>query len=112
MDVIERFEAILAAGQDNALLRLTLGSAYFKAGRAQEAVKHLRQAVLLDEQYSAAWKLLGRALGDLNENEAAVEAYNRGIEVAEIRGDMQAAKEMRVFRKRQIAILEKISANE
>lgn len=100
MDMIERFEAMLAAGQDNALLRFTLGGACLKAGRVDEAVAHLREAVAQDSQYSAAWKLLGRALADAGQTDAAIEAYDRGIEVAEARGDKQAAKEMAVFRRR------------
>ncbi|OBS08265.1 hypothetical protein [Acidihalobacter prosperus] len=100
MDMIERFEAMLATGQDNALLRFTLGGAYLKQGRAREAAGHLREAVALDGRYSAAWKLLGRALGECEDVEAAIAAYDRGIEVAEARGDKQAAKEMAVFRKR------------
>ncbi|AOU96731.1 hypothetical protein BI364_00730 [Acidihalobacter yilgarnensis] len=100
MDMIERFEAMLAAGQDNALLRFTLGGAYLKAGRSSEAVTHLRAAVTQDAQYSAAWKFLGRALADCGETIAAAAAFDHGIEVAEARGDKQAAKEMMVFKRR------------
>jgi len=100
MDMIERFEGMLAAGQDNALLRFTLGGAYMKAGRAKEAVPHLQSAIEQDEEYSAAWKLLGRALAETGDIASAEATFDRGIKVAEGRGDKQAVKEMEVFKRR------------
>ena len=58
------------------------------------------RAVELDPQYSAAWKLYGKALTDAGRHDDAIAAYAQGIEVAERRGDKQAAKEMTVFHKR------------
>jgi cytochrome c-type biogenesis protein CcmH/NrfG len=51
----------------------------------------------LDPEYSAGWKALGRALTAAGRSADALAAYERGTEVAERRGDRQAAKEMRVF---------------
>lgn len=99
MSMIERFEAMLAAGKDGALLRFGLGSEYLKAGDSGRAAAHLREAVALDAGYSAAWKLLGRAL-EAGEPGAAAEAYRRGIEAAQAKGDKQAAREMQVFLRR------------
>ncbi|NJN45788.1 MAG: tetratricopeptide repeat protein [Candidatus Competibacteraceae bacterium] len=100
MDLIERFEKLLADGQDNALLRFGLGSAYLKAGDCENAKRHLQAAVQHDPAYSAAWKALGKALTESGEISAAIAAYEQGIETAEKKGDVQAAKEMRVFLKR------------
>ena len=100
MDAVERFEALLAAGKDNALLRFGLGMEWLKAGDAARAAGHLRAAVAHDENYSAAWKLLGKALAETGHTAEAQEAYRSGIAVAEARGDKQAAKEMAVFLKR------------
>jgi predicted Zn-dependent protease len=100
MSTIERFEAMLASGQDSALLRFGLGSAYLQSGAPEQAVEHLRRAVEQDAGYSAAWKALGRALMESGAAAEAVEVLDRGIATAEGRGDIQAAKEMRVFRKR------------
>ena len=55
----QRFEALLAAGKDSALLRFSLGMQYLKAGESVRAAEHLRAAVAHDPGYSAAWKLLG-----------------------------------------------------
>ncbi len=100
MSMIDNFEAMLAAGRDNALLRYSLGNEYLKAGDAAKAAEHLRRAVEHDPKYSAAWKLLGRALADANALDEALAAYRQGIAVAEARGDVQAAKEMGVFTRR------------
>ena len=100
MDAIERFEALLAQGRDNALLRYSLGNEYLKQGKPAEAVPHLRRAVAHDPRYSAAWKLLGRALAEAGAPEEALAAYREGIAVAEARGDVQAAREMKVFARR------------
>ncbi len=100
MSIIDNFEKMLAAGQDNALLRYSLGNEYLKAEEPATAVTHLRRALEHDPDYSAAWKLLGKALADSGEIAAAMEAYQSGIAVAQRKGDKQAAKEMQVFLRR------------
>jgi Tfp pilus assembly protein PilF len=100
VDPVERFEALLAAGKDNAMLRFSLGMAYLNANDCARAAGHLRRAVEHDADYSAAWKLLGKALAGCGERAAAIEAYTRGIATAERRGDKQAAKEKTVFLRR------------
>ena len=64
---ISNFEKLLASGKDSALLRFGLGNEYLKAGDAGMAMGHLREAVRQDASYSAAWKLLGRALTELGQ---------------------------------------------
>ncbi len=91
---------MLENGQDNLLLRFGLGQTLLKQGEAGQAIEHLQKAVKFDPQHSAAWKLLGKALAADEQAEAAINAYEQGIAVAEAKGDIQAAKEMRVFLKR------------
>ena len=99
-DLIANLEALLAKGADGATVRLALASRYLDAGDARSAVRHAEAAVELDPEYSAAWKALGRALAAAGRNADAARAYDRGAQIAERRGDRQAAKEMRVFGKR------------
>jgi tetratricopeptide (TPR) repeat protein len=99
-DLIARLEALLAKGGDAAALRLALASRYLDAGDAPAAVRHAEAAVRLDPEYSAAWKALGRALTAAGRTTEALAVYERGAQIAERRGDRQAAKEMRVFGKR------------
>ena len=98
-DLTGKLEKFLAERGETALLRFSLGNAYL-ADHAEIAAEHLKRAVALDPAYSAAWKLLGRALASSDRIEPARQAYSTGIETAERHGDIQAAKEMRVFLKR------------
>jgi predicted Zn-dependent protease len=100
MSVIRNLEALLAKGQDNALLRFGLANEYLKLGKPEIAIGHLRRAVAHDPKYSAAWKRLGKALAETGRSDEAIEAYQEGIRVAEEKGDVQAAREMQVFLKR------------
>lgn len=100
---VEALEKLLASGKDGTLLRFGLGNAYLAAGDAQRAVEHLRRAVALDPTYSAAWKLLGKALTQAGDNAAALNAYRDGMAAAQKKGDKQALKEMQVFAKRLAA---------
>lgn len=100
MSGLDNFLAMLAAGRDSAMLRYALGNEYLKLGEARTAAEHLRRAVEHDPKYSAAWKLLGKALAEAEAWNDALAAYRQGIAVAEARGDKQAAKEMTVFARR------------
>jgi len=100
MDQAERLEALLASGKDSALLRFGLGMHYLGSGDAARAAGHLRRAVEQNPDYSAAWKLLGKALAQDGDAPAAIAAYRDGIAAAERCGDKQAGKEMAVFLKR------------
>ena len=97
---IESLEKMIGGPRDGALLRFSLGNEYLKADAPDQAAKSFRAAVELDPNYSAAWKVLGKALAEAGDKAAAIEAYERGIAVAEAKGDIQAAKEMKVFAKR------------
>lgn len=100
--IIASLQALLAQGKDTALLRFSLGNAYLKTQQYPLAIEHLAQALRQDAQYSAAWKCYGKALAENEQPDAAINAYQQGIKVAETKGDIQAAKEMRVFLKRII----------
>ncbi len=97
MSLINSLEAMLLQGHDSALLRFGLGSEYLKQEQYDRAVLHLRGALEIDVRYSAAWKLLGQALAATGLRDEAITAYQDGIKHAEEKGDLQAAKEMRVF---------------
>lgn len=95
-----QLQKLLDGGKDNALLRFGLGFEYLRAGDAAAAIAHLRQAVAFDPTYSAAWKMLGKALAETGRNQEALKAYRDGIAAAEKKGDKQAMKEMQVFARR------------
>lgn len=95
-----RLRKQLDGPRDGALLRFSLGNALLAEGDIAAAIVEFRAATAFDMNYSAAWKLLGNALNASGDLAAAKGAYVRGIEVAEARGDKQAAKEMQVFLRR------------
>ncbi|MCY1408904.1 Tetratricopeptide repeat protein [compost metagenome] len=97
MTTVAALEKLLAAGHDNALLRFGLGNAHLDAGDAAQALPHLQRCVEFDPNYSAAWKLLGKAQAMLGDNDAARTAWQQGLDAARRHGDKQAEKEMTVF---------------
>jgi len=98
--MIDNLLKMLEQGQDSAMLRFTLGTAYLKQDEPDEAVMHLREAVRQDEGYSAAWKALGQALDQAGWPHEALEAFDHGMQAAQAGGDMQVLKELQVFRRR------------
>jgi len=97
---IENLKTMLTNGQDSLILRFGLGQALIKAKEFDEAIQHLLKALEFDAEYSAAYKLLGKAYAQTEQNKLAIETYEKGVEIAERKGDIQAAKEMKVFLKR------------
>ncbi len=95
--MLESLEKMLAKGMDNAMLRFGLGKGYLDAGDAAAAAVHLQRCVEQDPTYSAAWKLLGKALQATGNPDGARQAWNQGLIAAQTRGDKQAEKEMTVF---------------
>ncbi|HLD13677.1 MAG TPA: tetratricopeptide repeat protein [Burkholderiales bacterium] len=100
MVLADSLEAMLARGQDSALLRYGLGGEYLKLKQFDKAIEHLRKALQHDPKYSAAWKLLGESLTEAGNADAAIRVYEDGIRIAEENGDKQTAREMAVFLKR------------
>ena len=100
MGIAENLEALLASGTDSAQLRFGLATAHFRNGQSIRALGHVKLAVEMDPDYSAAWRLLGQVYADLGRDDDGRKAFERGIEVAERRGDQQLVREMSVFLRR------------
>jgi len=99
-DPVQRLRQLCGGPRDGALLRFSLGHALLAQGAAADAALELRRAVEFNPEYSAAWKLLGRALVEAGDPVQAQRAWSDGIAAAGRAGDVQAQKEMRVFVKR------------
>jgi len=98
--VISRFENMLKGGMDSPMLRLTLGTAFWQDKNLPKAIEHLSQAVSDKPDYSAAWKILGRAYLDDGQLEEAERAFESGLAAARENGDKQSEKEIGVFSRR------------
>lgn len=100
MKQFDTFKTLLKEGNDNELLRYSLGNEYFKQGDFEQSAVHLEKAIELKPSFSAAWKLYAKALTKNKKIDEAIGAYEKGISIAEKNGDVQVLKEMRVFLKR------------
>ena len=99
-DRIETLQRMLDDGRDSALLRFSLGTMLVQNNRIAEAIEHLEVALQHNPDYSAAHKLLAKALAESGDTDRAIAAYETGIQAAQGAGDKQAEKEMRVFLRR------------
>lgn len=100
MSITENLEKMLANGQDSAMLRFGLGSAYFNDKQFEQAVPHLRACIEQDPDYSAAYKFLGKALIKLGEGDEAKAILKAGLPVAIAKGDKQTEREIEAFLKK------------
>ena len=97
---IQQFQELIALEPDDTVLRFGLGELYIEAGEFAHAAEQFAEIVRLDPQYSAAYRYLGQAYVALERPRDAADVFQRGIAVAESRGDLQTAKEMQVFLRR------------
>jgi predicted Zn-dependent protease len=100
MTEIDNLLKMIESGQDNPLIRFAMGSTFIKYKKYEQAIEHFSSAVEQDPGYSAAWKLYGKALVELNRLDEAKDVFEKGILAATEKGDIQAIKEMQVFLKR------------
>lgn len=100
MSMIDNLEKMLASGNDSAMLRFGIGSAYFNNKQYQQAVPHLQKCIEMDSSYSAAYKLLGKAQIKLGMDEQARTILQTGLKQATQRGDKQTEREIQVFLKK------------
>ena len=99
---IEILRNLLSSGQDNLLLRFGIAQELLKTNEHAEAIVHLQRALVMDPSHSASRKILGKAYTATGKIDEAIKNYRKGIKIAEQEGDIQAAKEMKVFLKRLI----------
>jgi uncharacterized protein HemY len=102
------FRKLLDRDPDNPMVLYSLGSELFKEKEYLEAREHLARAVANKPDYSVAYRMLGRTLYELREDEEARRVFQKGREVARGNGDLQTVKEIDVFMRR----LEKRRAGE
>lgn len=97
---VEQFKKVVEIFPDDELAHFGLGQAYYDSGEYDKAVGSFRRVLVLKPDYSAAYRRLGQALEKAGRPAEAEEVYERGIPIAEGKGDLQTVKEMAVFLKR------------
>lgn len=91
---------MVGTSRDSAMLRYTLARHLSDSGKLAEAQLQLETAVKMNPVYTAAWKELGKVRDQAGNPAGAAKAWQRGVEISQENGDVQAAKEMTVFLKR------------
>lgn len=97
---IDTLEQMLQQGQDGAMLRYGLASAYWQQGDVDKALTHAGEAINFQPAYSAAWQLYAKALEASGYYQDALRAYHEGHQVAEEQGDKQVANVLSVLYKK------------
>jgi tetratricopeptide (TPR) repeat protein len=94
---LEAFQELAAQAPQNVMVRYSLGLEYVKAKRNTEAEGEFREVLHLKPDYSAAYRELGKVLTALERFAEAKTIYEKGLDVACQKGDLQTKKEIEVF---------------
>jgi predicted Zn-dependent protease len=97
---LAQFQELVALDPHDTVVRFGLGDLYLQARAFAQAAEQFAEIIRLDPHYSAAYRSLGQASAALGRRAEAAETFQRGIAIAEARGDLQTVKEMRVFLRR------------
>lgn len=92
---IEQFRKMAKANPDDDLAHFALGQALLDAGRGPEAVPVLRHVLRMNASFSRAYLSLGEAQEAATDFDAALNTWQQGYAVAQQRGDMMIAKQLR-----------------
>ena len=90
----------IRAEPDDPVGYYVLGLEYAKLHRHLDAIEMFVNALRLLDDYTAAYRELGKSLRDAGRMTEAEETWGRGVGVAQKRGDTQSLKEMLVLLKR------------
>lgn len=96
----EMFRKLLERDPNNPMVLYSLGTELFKEEKYLEAREYLTRAVENKQDYSVAYRTLGRALYELGDDAEAHRVFATGREVAQSNGDLQTVREIDVFVRR------------
>ena len=97
MKTLKKLKAALENGEDTALLRFSLGSAYLKKKEVHKAIENLSKAVEMDSTQATSWKLLGQAYASNEQYDDAREAFKKSLGIAESKENRFLIKELNDF---------------
>jgi predicted Zn-dependent protease len=93
----DRLRALLAIAEaqpEEVMVWYGVANEYVKLERWQEAVDALRRTLGLNPDYTSAYQMLGTALENLGQRDAARVAWTEGVEVATRTGAWKAREHM------------------
>lgn len=91
---IVMFREVLDIDPDDPLATYGIGMAYMQLDQPGDAIPYLQHAAKVQKDYSAAYLSLGKCFEFLNRTEDAAQAYRKGIEAANRKGDLMPLREM------------------
>ncbi len=94
---IETFTAMLAEQPENAMIWYGLASEQYKLENWAEAAESFRQVVSLNQDYTAAYQMLGTVLAKTDDLAGARQAWRDGIEAAGRTGAWKAGQHMQAL---------------
>ncbi len=100
---IEQFRKMAEADPTNEVGHFSLGRELLAAGDAAGAAASLRRVIELNPNISKAYQLLGQALQQSDDGPGAIDAWRRGVTMADGRGELPPRDEM-------VALLKSIGA--
>jgi predicted Zn-dependent protease len=92
---IDAFKQMLESDPENSLVRFGLANEYLKAEQYEEAIAALNDYLQRADDEGAAFGMLARAYEKTGRRDEAREAYQRGIEAAQLHGHPSMADEYR-----------------
>lgn len=95
---IEPLKKVLAMDPNDDVAWFGLGKAYMDDGNFEEAVKALRQCVMVKPTYSAAYFALAQSLQKLGRIDECREVSATGIEVSTKNGDAMVTKNLEMLK--------------
>jgi predicted Zn-dependent protease len=90
------FKQMLESDPENNLVRFGLANEYLKEERFEEAITALSDYLQRSDDEGAAFGMLARALEKVGRRKDAREAYERGIEAANLHGHPSMAEDYRM----------------
>lgn len=93
---IETFKQMLESDPENSLVRFGLANEYLKEERYEEAITTLNDYLQRADDEGAAFGMLARAYERVGQREKAREAFERGIEAANLHGHPSMAEDYRM----------------
>jgi len=94
LDKIERLRKLISDSPKDPLLHYSLARLYVQASQLPEAEQSFKKVLELKPDYSIVYLELGKVLEKQKKFDEAIALYERGIPVAEAKGDLMPKKQM------------------
>lgn len=109
---VARFKYMTEADPENDMAHFSLARAYMDGGMVNEAIPELLRVIEINNEFSKAWSLLGKAQLQLGAKDAAINTLTKGYKIAHERGELMPRNEMGSLLKELGAPVPEVKAEE